>query len=202
MIQIAQGAEAVLSEDNGNIIKERLPKKYRLPQIDETLRKFRTRREAKMLQKLEELNFPAPRLRDFSEQRRSLVMSFVPGEKVRDVLLEADDYQKLAEEIGRNVGKLHDQDIIHGDLTTSNMIQHQETREINFIDYGLSSFSEKVEDKAVDMFLLDRALASTHPQQYPDIFNKVLQGYREVYADAEDVLKRLEEVRKRGRNKK
>lgn len=202
MLKIAQGAEAVLFEDRGTIIKERLRKNYRLPQLDEALRKFRTRREAKILQKLEELNFPAPRLKEFSDQRMSLIMDFIPGEKLRDVLQAGDDYQQLAEGIGQNVGKLHQQDIVHGDLTTSNMIQHQETGLIHFIDYGLSSFSQKVEDKAVDLFLLDRALESTHYQQYPEIFKEVLKGYKEAYPDAEKVLQRFEEVRKRGRNKK
>ena len=80
MIKIAQGAEAVLFKDRGEVIKERLSKSYRLPQIDEALRKFRTRREAKVLSKLEEMNFPAPHLKDFSDKRMSIIMDFIPGE--------------------------------------------------------------------------------------------------------------------------
>ncbi len=81
------------------------------------------------------------------------------------------------------------------------MILNETTQKINFIDFGLSQFSEKVEDKAVDLFLLDRALESTHQQSYPDIFEKALAGYREAYPGAAEVLERLEQVRKRGRNK-
>ncbi len=202
MIKIAQGAEAVLYKDRGTIIKERLSKAYRLPHLDESLRKFRTRREAKVLQKLEELNFPAPHVRDFSDKRMSLVMDFIPGEKLREVLAEEDDYESLAKEIGNKVGLLHGKDIIHGDLTTSNMIKHEETGELFLIDFGLSSFSDKNEDKAVDLHLLDRALESKHYQQYPDIFAKVLEGYRESNPGAAEVLKRFEQVQKRGRNKK
>ena len=198
MLKIAQGAEAVLYQDHNTVIKERFSKSYRLPQLDEALRQFRTRREAKVLQKLEELQFPAPHLRDFCDKRMSIAMDFVPGEKLRDVLLNGDEYQQLAKEIGHNLGKLHDKHIIHGDLTTSNMIQHQ--GKLHFIDFGLSSFSEKVEDKAVDLFLLDRALESTH-YQHPDMFKKVLEGYKEVYPGAVEVLERLEQVKKRGRNK-
>lgn len=200
MHQIAHGAEAVLFEDRGTIIKERLSKNYRLPQLDEALRQFRTRREAKVLQKLEELNFPAPRLREFSDKRMSIVMDFVPGEKVRNILMHGDEFQQLAKEIGEKIGKLHQNDIIHGDLTTSNMIQTG--KEIHFIDFGLSQFSEKIEDKAVDLFLLDRTLASKHYQHYPEIFEKVIEGYKEMYPEAEEILKRLEQVKKRGRNKK
>lgn len=202
MDKIAQGAEAALYKDNNTVIKERLQKLYRISRLDESLRKFRTRREAKILQKLEELNFPAPHLREFSDKRMSIVMDFVPGEKLRDVLKQGDGYQELAWEIGRKVGKLHEHNIIHGDLTTSNMMVHPEQREITVIDFGLSLFSDKVEDKAVDLFLLDRALETKHHELYPEIFKHVLEGYKEMYPDAGKVLERFKQVRKRGRNKK
>ena len=199
---IAQGAEAKLYRENTAIIKERLSKAYRYPELDETLRKFRTRREAKVLQKLEEMNFPAPHLREFSDKRMSIVMDFVPGETLKDVLRQKEeDFQHLAVKIGERIGQLHQADIIHSDLTTSNMIKHQETGEINFIDFGLSLFSEKVEDKAVDLFLLDRTLETTHFNLYPEIFERVLDGYRKTYPEAAEVMERFELVRKRGRNK-
>lgn len=200
---IAQGAEAKLYRDNAAVIKERLAKAYRHPELDESLRQFRTRREAKVLQKLEDLQFPAPHLREFSDKRMSIVMDFVPGETLKDVLSQkADDSEHLAKEIGQRIGQLHQADIIHSDLTTSNMIQHQETGEVNFIDFGLSFFSEKNEDKAVDLFLLDRALETTHSELYPEIFEQVLEGYKEENPQAIEILERLDVVRKRGRNKK
>jgi len=201
MQKIAQGAEAVIWRENAEIIKERFSKKYRLPQIDDALRKFRTRREAKILGKLEEINFPAPHLKDFSDKRMSIVMDFIPGEKLRDVLARGDNFQQLAEEIGENVGKLHHQNIIHGDLTTSNMILDQETKRINLIDYGLSFFSEKIEDKAVDLFLMERALESKHYQLYPEIFEQVLEGYKKGNPQFNEVMERFEQVKLRGRNK-
>ncbi|MBU0457503.1 MAG: KEOPS complex kinase/ATPase Bud32 [Nanoarchaeota archaeon] len=203
MIKIAQGAEAILYKDNNEIIKERFSKEYRLPHLDESLRKFRTRREAKVLQKLEEMDFPAPKLKEFSDKRMSVVMDFIPGEKLKDVLKEGKGFQQLAEEIGERVGKLHQKHIIHGDLTTSNMIQHQETGKINIIDFGLSFFSEKIEDKAVDLFLLDRALESTHYDIYPDIFKSAIEGYKKSNPEEfKKILERFEEVRNRGRNKR
>ncbi|MEW5897248.1 MAG: RIO1 family regulatory kinase/ATPase [Nanoarchaeota archaeon] len=235
MHKIAQGAEAIVYKDSNDVIKERFSKKYRLSHLDESLRKFRTRREAKLLRKLEELNFPAPRLKEFSDKRMSIVMDFIPGEKLKDVLKGAeggDNYKQLAREIGQKVGQLHENNIIHNDLTTSNMIKitkmmkkarngdeddddddefeeenepemtDTKKRELSFIDFGLSFFSEKAEDKAVDLFLLDRGLESTHFEHYPDIFGKVIEGYKETYPDADKVLERFEQVRKRGRNKK
>lgn len=198
MLKIAHGAEAVIYHDGSRIIKERLSKSYRLPQIDESLRRFRTRREAKILGRLEELNFPAPRLQEFCDKRMDIIMDFVPGEQIKD-LIEAD--QELAREIGRRVALLHSWDIIHGDLTTSNMIKHKETGELHLIDFGLSFFSERAEDKAVDLFLLDRALESKHYQVYPEVFEQVLKSYSENYLQAENVLERFKTVRGRGRNK-
>src|SRR3989339_506724 len=157
MQKIGQGAEAVLYKDNNQVIKERLSKGYRISQIDDSLRAFRTRRESKILQRLEKLDFPAPRLQDFNDKRMSITMDFVPGEKLRDVLERGDDYQQFARDVGRKVGLMHKNHMIHGDLTTSNMIVQPEKREITFIDFGLSVFTEKVEDKAVDLFLMDRA---------------------------------------------
>jgi TP53 regulating kinase-like protein len=82
------------------------------------------------------------------------------------------------------------------------MIKHAESGEIKVIDFGLSFFSDKIEDKAVDLFLLDRALESTHYQLYPDIFEKVVLGYKEGSAEAEHILEKFKAVKKRGRNKK
>jgi len=203
MKMIAQGAEAKLYRDNATIIKERLAKAYRHPELDESLRKFRTRREAKILQKLEDLQFPAPHLREFSDKRMSIVMDFIPGNTLKEVLLQqTEEHEHLAKEVGQRIGQLHQADIIHSDLTTSNMIKHQESGEVNFIDFGLSFFSEKTEDKAVDLFLLDRALETTHLNLYPKIFEQVLEGYQENYPYAEKILSRLQLVEKRGRNKK
>jgi Kae1-associated kinase Bud32 len=200
MLKIAQGAEAILYKDNNKVIKERFSKKYRLAHLDKSLRQFRTRREAKVLSRLEEFSFPAPHLIDFCDKRMSITMDFVPGEKLRDVLEQGDQYQQLAKKVGQKVGQLHIKDIIHGDLTTSNMLVNKD--KLNFLDFGLSVFSDKVEDKAVDLFLLDRALESKHYHHYPQIFDQVLEGYKESYPESKEVLERLEQVRMRGRNKK
>ena len=196
---IAQGAEAVLWLDKQRIIKERLTKGYRYPELDEKIRKFRTRREAKILQRLEQLDFPAPHLQDFSEQRMALTLDFVQGPKLKEILSKTNAAQ-LACAIGKNIAALHRNNIIHGDLTTSNMILDQQNR-VNFIDFGLSQFSEKIEDKAVDLFLLERALAGTHGEIYLEAFEKVLEAYQKNNQDAGKVLEQLRKVKARGRNK-
>lgn len=193
---IGHGAEAKLFKVDGRVIKERPAKGYRLPVIDQKLRGQRTRREAKILEALQKVNIPAPTLIKMCDETMKIDMSFIEGPKVRDILHEKPH---LAREIGQKVGLLHKNDIIHSDLTTSNMILKDQ---IHLIDFGLSFVSKKVEDKAVDLHLLDRALESKHHEIYKQCMEQVLEGYKETYSDAETVLQRLKVVQKRGRNKK
>lgn len=194
---IGQGAEAILYKEDNKVLKDRVSKDYRQKDLDNSLRKARTRREAKVLTKLKEIGVPCPELLNMDDKNMQISMSFIEGDKVRDVLHK--NHIELSKEIGRKVAKLHVNDIIHADLTTSNMILD---KEINFIDFGLSFFSTKEEDKAVDLHLLDRALESKHHEIYDECIKAVLEGYKEAYPDAEKVLNRLEKVQLRGRNKK
>jgi TP53 regulating kinase-like protein len=191
---IAQGAEAVIKTDGTTVVKERVPKAYRHPQIDSMLRKLRTRKEAKIIEKLQNI-VPCPKLINVDEETKGIEMEFVHGEKLRDVL-EKLDYKELCRIVGRQVGILHSKNIIHGDLTTSNMILKD--RKIFFIDFGLSFESHKVEDKAVDLYLLRQALNSKH-YSIPDAFGFVLEGYSPE--NKAEVLERLKQAELRGRNK-
>ncbi|MBI2659863.1 Kae1-associated serine/threonine protein kinase [Candidatus Woesearchaeota archaeon] len=191
---IAQGAEAKLFLEDNRILKQRFPKKYRIKQIDEKLRGFRTRREAKILQKLEAINFPAPRLIS-NDEKENLVIENVRGNLVKDIL-EKSDYKKLCSDIGKKVAILHNNLIIHGDLTTSNMIFN---KEIYFIDFGLSFFSEKAEDRAVDLHLLKEGLESKHYRIWEKCFRCALEAYKKEAKKSVETLKRLEIVEKRGR---
>ena len=192
---IGHGAEARLFKVDGRVVKERPVKGYRLPVIDEKLRKQRTRKEAKILEALKKINIPAPELIKVCDESMKIDMSFLDGPKVRDVM-----NVNFAKEIGKIVGTLHKNDIIHADLTTSNMIWKD--NKIHLIDFGLSFVSKKVEDKAVDLHLLDRALESKHHDIHKECAKEVLAGYKETNPEADIVLKRLETVQKRGRNKK
>lgn len=198
-MKLAQGAEAVITKEKDAVVKERIAKDYRHPAIDEKLRRQRTRREARILESLAAAGFPVPRVREIDDLQMRLVMDFLDGRQVKEVLHE--NPRVLAREIGRKVGLLHAKNIIHADLTTSNMIHHK--GEIHFIDFGLSFVSQKVEDKAVDLHLLDRALESRHYEIYEDCIAEVLEGYKEAYPGAQLVLQRWETaVQLRGRNKR
>ena len=192
---LGSGAEATIYLD-GHVIKDRVKKSYRIPEIDSCLRKSRTKREAKVLKKLEALKFPAPRLIK-TDEKSKIEMELVEGAKIRDIL-EKSDYHLLCEEIGKKIAIMHNEGIIHGDLTTSNMMLD---KEIKFIDFGLSFFSVKIEDKAVDLHLLRQALESKHYKIWHKAFLSVLKGYKKKIKNYDEVHKRYEKVEARGRNK-
>jgi Kae1-associated kinase Bud32 len=190
---IAQGAEAKIYLDKEKITKERFEKKYRIPEIDLKLRRFRTRRESRVIEKINSLGF-GPKLILSDDKKMNISMDKIPGEKVRKIL---DKKPKLAIQIGKNLAIMHDSGIIHGDLTTSNMIFD---KKVYFIDFGLSFFSDKTEDRAVDIHLFKQAIESAHYQVEKKAYELFLQGYEDSkYFD--ETLKRLEIVEKRGRYK-
>lgn len=187
---IGKGAEADLLLEGDVLRKVRIPKGYRIKDLDDELRKKRTRSESRVLQKIGDLGPGFLGGDDIGELR----MNFVHGALVKNVL---DSDVSLAKEIGLRVGKLHDLNIVHGDLTTSNMILSPEGLKI--IDFGLSFVSDKVEDKAVDLHLFKEAVESKHFSKGSEIWNAFVLGYSPI--NKSDVLKRLDVVEFRGRNK-
>ena len=197
MKRIGDGAEAVIYLDKEKVLKDRLKKGYRLEQIDHKLRKFRTRREAKLMHKLQSLDF-IPKIISSDDKKMQIEIEFIDGPRLRDVL-NKDNYKELCKEVGEKLAVLHNLDVIHSDLTTSNMVYKDK---IYVIDFGLSYESSKIEDKAVDLHLLKRALESKHHEIFEDAFAVVVDVYRKKADEAEQILKRLEQVEMRGRYKK
>jgi len=192
MREIARGAEAVIYENKDSIVKDRLKKGYRLAELDDELRSQRTKREANLLRKLK---IPHPRLIE-CDSKEKIIMEKINGEKLRDVL---DDRPALAKRAGELTAELHNQDVIHGDLTTSNMIVDKKG-EIIFIDFGLSFQSHKVEDKAVDIHLFKQALNSKHHKVYEKALHEFFTGYKKAN-DHDAIIQRLKAVELRGRYK-
>jgi len=195
---LSQGAEAVLilDEDNKLILKNRIKKDYRIPEIDTKLRKFRTKREFKLLKKCLELGINVPKPVEINQQEHIIVMEYIEGKRLRDVV-NKNNYESFAKEIGKTIEKLHENGIIHHDLTTSNFIW--DGKKLYLIDFGLSFYSHKIEDKAVDLHLLKRALESKHSEFYEDFFNSVLENYNPD--EKEKIINRLKRIELRGRYK-
>jgi len=191
MEEISSGAEAKIFLDRGIIIKDRISKSYRIPEIDIPLRESRTRKEAKILTKLTELGI-APKLE--GQDKSVLKMEYIEGTQLKHVL---ERRPELSETVGRYLATMHDNNIIHGDLTTSNMLLKDET--LYFIDFGLSFVSTKIEDKAVDIHLFKQALESRHFEVMEEAYNNFLKGYSPK--DKKKILERLAIVERRGRYK-
>ena len=197
---IQQGAEAIISlNEKDQIEKNRLSKSYRLPLLDKKIRKQRTKSEAKILRKSASL-IPVPKLIKTSES--DLIMEHIEGKKLSEHLDSLPNASSVCKTIGKQIALLHDAGIIHGDLTTSNMILQSKTNKLYFIDFGLSFISRKEEDKAVDLHLIKQALEAKHFKHFEQFFSEVLEGYKSTSSAPEKVLKRLEKVELRGRYKK
>ena len=200
---LKRGAEAVLyleqAEEGRVLVKERIPKRYRLAELDTRLRKLRTRKEARLLVEARKRGVPTPKIFEVDEQKAKIRMEFLEGKLLRDFLLEEkiDRIEKICLKLGRLVGRLHAADLVHSDLTPSNIIVKND--ELYFFDFGLGEFSRRVEDKAVDLRLLHQALQATHGRILKKAWELIVKGYREEYKDAEKVLERMREIAKRVR---
>ncbi len=200
---IASGAEAIILKSEKGILKYRQKKSYRIAEIDDKLRTTRTKRESTILKKLAEINFPSPKILFENSKQGKLEIEFLSGPKVRDILDTNLNGSKngvvICKEIGKRIATLHNENIIHGDLTTSNMIYHN--KQVYLIDFGLSYFSKRVEDKAVDLHLLRQALESKHCKVWEKAYALCLEGYKEIAKRAKETINRLDVVESRGRYK-
>ncbi|MEM2147616.1 MAG: Kae1-associated kinase Bud32 [Candidatus Bathyarchaeia archaeon] len=203
---IKKGAEACLylADWHGRkvIIKKRLPKKYRLPALDEQIRTYRTIHEPRLMHEAKKAGVPTPTIFMVDVRNATIVMEFIEGKQVKQLLAEVSERQRqeLCCKIGALIGKLHRNGIVHGDLTTSNMIQRVDGK-IFFVDFGLGEKTEEVEARGVDLHLMKRALQSTHFKFAEECFNAVIEGYSSVLdtEDVKKVLEKIKEIEKRGR---
>lgn len=187
------GAEAVIYIDDKKIIKKRLKKSYRISELDEKLRKSRTRAEAKIMEKLLSL-IDLPRIFNVDENNKIIVMDFIEGRKLSDFLEELD-WKDICKNIGEAITIIHNKNIIHSDLTTSNMIYKD--NKVYLIDFGLAFHSNKIEDKAVDLHLLKQALEAKHFKIAEEAIKIIINNYK---ADNYKlILERIKVVEKRGR---
>jgi TP53 regulating kinase-like protein len=203
---IKKGAEANLYlEDWHNrkvIMKRRLPKKYRLPELDEKIRSQRTIYEPQVIHRAKEAGVPTPTIFMVDVAEANIIMEFVEGKQVKQVLnnLPPEERLRLSRHIGTLIGHLHKNGIIHGDLTTSNMILTPYGKVV-FVDFGLSERSTELETRGVDLHLMKRAFQSTHYKYAKECFEAVIEGYAEVVGEeeAKNVLEKIREIERRGR---
>ncbi|KAH7326253.1 putative MNORI-2 protein [Stachybotrys elegans] len=227
---ITQGAEGRLYKttyllpDVPCALKYRPPKPWRHPILDQRLTRHRILSEARILAKCRRDGLRVPTVYAIDEAAGWLMLEWIHGVPVRVAINNAlgtrtegidrdEGLKDLMRRMGRAVGKMHQLGIVHGDLTTSNMmlsplqpagdagVAHEPLDgEIVIIDLGLASGSISDEDRAVDLYVLERAFGSTHPRA-ECLFADLLEAYKGSYKQAPVALKKLEDVRMRGRKR-
>ena len=197
------------------VAKHRFAKKYRIDAIDGRLRKERTLAEARCLARCLEAGVRAPALLVADTARHTLYLERIAGDTGKRYVerFRRSDPAAVGAALalfGAAIARLHDADLTHGDLTTSNVIfvasgggggdGDAARSEAVLIDFGLGAIKTSPEDKAVDLYVLERALASTHVDPAA-LLKPVLDAYGRESDKAKAVLKRLDAVRARGRKR-
>lgn len=196
-ILIKKGAEADIYLVNWYgrkaISKVRVPKHYRHEFLDNEIRRYRTIHEASMLSAAKKTGIICPFVYFVDPLHAEIIMEFIQGINVKEIITS-----QLCSKIGCYTALLHDNNIIHGDLTTSNFIL---SKKVVLVDFGLSYYSSRLEDKAVDIRLIKQVLESAHKLVYEDGYRCLLKGYSKIAGEAktEKILEKVGEIEQRGR---
>ncbi len=205
--RLYEGAEAYLYPasimDKRLLVKHRISKSYRHPHLDRRLRESRTVTEARLVLAALEAGVRVPAVFLVDTEDTVAVVERIEGQLLRDIIERegaTEHVIKLVEEVGYMAGILHENDIVHGDLTTSNVVVTTDDKPF-IIDFGLASHSSEEEDKAVDVHLFLRSLESTHPEHVDKLYEAFLRGYARARGpDRALKVKRLvEKIRLMGR---
>lgn len=204
---LAKGAEANIYPDHyldeEVLVKKRVVKGYRIKEIDDYLRKKRTKNEAKLMAEAKRCGVVTPLVYDVDLKEHSITMEKVQGIEVKKIfssedLLDLNQIRSISRTIGEDVARLHDCGLIHGDLTTSNLILGADGKSVVFIDFGLGKVSDLVEDKGVDLLVFKKAINGIHHDISQECFDHILKGY-EGARDYREVVAKIEEIEGRGR---
>eukprot|EP00298_Acanthocystis_sp_HF-20_P001326 c11730_g1_i1.p1 GENE.c11730_g1_i1~~c11730_g1_i1.p1 ORF type:complete len:227 (+),score=84.50 c11730_g1_i1:52-732(+) len=215
---VYQGAEARLFRGSlfgkDVAIKERFSKKYRLAALDSSLTSQRLKQEVRTVSRLLKSGVPTPSIFFVDIENGRIFYEWINGITVKkyieEICVTSDSKNELAVAIGKSIAQMHKIGVIHGDLTSSNMMiktANQEGSESSvqdrlvLIDFGLSAGMGNAEDMAVDLYVMERAFISTHPniQSTVDVIIASYKQYGEH--DTTAVMSKLKEVRLRGRKR-
>ncbi|HJJ23508.1 MAG TPA: KEOPS complex kinase/ATPase Bud32 [Nitrosopumilus sp.] len=196
-----KGAEADIYQttwqNSKAILKIRKTKNYRNTSLDSKIRKQRTIKESQMISQVKSFGIPTPLVYFVNLEKTLIVMQEIPGKPVHD--LPESKIIELSKEIGKLVGILHKNGVMHGDLTTSNFILFKNT--VFVIDFGLSQNTIKPEDHAVDLRLIKEILNSAHVKIMEPAWKNFLNGYKSIvgYVNYIKITKLVSDIESRGR---
>jgi TP53 regulating kinase-like protein len=176
------------------ISKIRLPKPYRHNELDVSIRKHRTIHEANFMAVVKTVaGIISPFVYFVDPLKAEIIMEFVEGEHVRDILTTDICYA-----IGCYAALLHAKSIIHGDLTTSNFIIRD--GKLVLLDFGLARYSERIEDMATDIRLMKEVFTSAH-NLINEASTHFIKGYARIAGEKKTskILENVREIERRGR---
>lgn len=187
-----RGAEAMITITGTSAEKRRVSKRYRVPALDKRLIAERTRAEARLIAAARKGGVPTPVMSDITTD--TITMEYVDGTLLTGGLSEA-----TVQDAGRLVGNLHTAGIMHGDLTTSNLILRERDQRCVLIDFGLAQATTEIEQRGVDIHVFFQTLESTVPDLADSLKAAFIAGYRQTFKGADDVISREHEIGLRGR---
>lgn len=200
---VKKGAEADIYRTSwcgrAAILKVRKPKTYRLSQLDAKIRRQRTVRESHMISYARALGIPTPLVYFVDVGRSAIVMQHVRGtvvQRLPDMLILSLSYR-----MGRMIGTLHKNAVMHGDLTTSNFVYEKTSDMLYLIDFGLSQNTPKPEDHAVDLRLIKEIFNSAHASIISDAWKNLMRGYTSSvgHGQSSRIKQLVSEIEGRGR---
>ena len=237
---LSQGAEGKIYLtkflDKLCLVKERFIKQYRVKELDTKLTKSRILNETRNISRASKNGINVPTIYFVNLIERKIYMEYINnGCQLKEILTyifqlnDLNTYEKFLEKIindlGNMISKLHSNGIVHGDLTPSNIIlkiKSNENDENNLnsgkdeilklknydymylIDFGLSSMTTSnqsgIEDKAVDLYVLKRAMISNNPKS-EEVFEKVINIYENNCDNGKKIIEHYKKVEMRGRKR-
>ncbi len=204
---IHQGAEASVTSGSwlgkSAILKLRRPRGYRTPILDRKLTRQRLSVEARVLGKLQLLDFSSPSLFDLDLDAGWILISKFEGMTLYQSLNEGQDVSLKIKLFGKLIRKLHELGISHGDLTTHNVLINNDNK-LHLIDFGLSRLLPELEHLGLDLQVLNECLTSSH-SEHEGAIETMISGYLEadsknlINISANEVISRFNEIRGRVR---
>ena len=204
-ILIYTGAEAeiYLQDWFGELAirKQRIPKSYRVPLLDDSIRHQRTSHEATMLREARKIGVAVPTILHIDPDSSSLIMDYISGRTLKEELqvVSKSDRRARCRALGELLAVMHMGGIVHGDITLSNVIS--QSGKLFIIDFGLGNFSKEVEAMGVDLLLLNRSIRSTHYLFHTELFKSFIKGYSQIIGpkSSNEIMEKMREVERRGR---
>jgi Kae1-associated kinase Bud32 len=206
---LSRGAESTLYKVNfmghNAILKYRNKKLYRIEELDKKIRRKRTYTETNLLFEASKHGLNVPKVLYSNIKENTIIIEYIKGNLFREMLihkiLNEIEIREISRKIGEMIGTLHNIDIVHGDLTTANIIVSKKNGVLEpyLIDFGLGETKKDNEAKAEDIDIFYRVLDSTHPKEKDIIFGSFIDSYTKNIEDSSDIIRRFKRIRRMGR---